>query len=104
MSVQYTCPCSIDLLNRQINTTRTCIFANVVVGLVVVLGYTNITDWFNAANLSEFFTAYADIIVRKKNNIQIEINFKSGKNTWLDLVSLYSHSLCVTTGIAAYYV
>ena len=39
----------------------------------------NITDWFNAANLTDD-KEYVGVILTKKNTTQIEVSFTSGKN------------------------
>ncbi|KAI0231036.1 Mucin-like protein, partial [Lamellibrachia satsuma] len=47
-------------------------------GLVVFVGYNNVTDWFIAANVTDVYTTYTDVLIMKKNDTRIEVTFKSG--------------------------
>ena len=67
---------NIQMTRRSIADTIT----NVVLpGLAVIVSNVNITDWFNAANLTDD-KEYVGVILTKKNTTQIEVSFTSGKN------------------------
>ena len=52
--------------------------ASVLIGLIIYVGVKEITDWFNAANISEV-KPYDGVELSRKNTSSVDASFASGK-------------------------